>query len=142
MNDDLPRRIHEALVRGRMDDFQALTEELDPRTDEQTRAVVYAGFMLNASAKWTETTEVAEIRYWVAGFRNRFERNLGEINAFWCESLIIGAITRDPQKTADLPANALTNLVSLLSLKLATDRDMTETELQSFLDQAEQLANG
>lgn len=96
--------------------------------------------MMEADEKWTGATDVADIRLWVAEFRNFMEQNHGDLNPLSCEKILIASVIGDPDKMGEVPEDERTSLIGLLAFKLAYDKKMSEGELQDFLTAAQRLA--
>lgn len=123
-----------------MGEYRSLAERLDSDTDRQSRDLINAALVIEVNARWNESTDVAEVRAWVAELRNSVERSIGEIDPVACEKVIIGSITGDPSYLRNVPQSSVTNLTTLITFALAQDADMSDSELVKFLDRAEYIA--
>lgn len=139
MVDSSPRELLGALARGDMGKYQEFAKELEPETDEKARSLILAGLLVLLERKWEETTPLADIRLWVADFRNFMERSLGELDPVSCERIIVGILLGKPEMIEAVPPEQRTNLIGLLTFKMAYDTQMTDEELIEFLSEAEEL---
>lgn len=142
MSDNVPREVLQALVRGDMERFQVLAARLDAEQDEQTRGLLHAALVVQASRKWGEVADLAALRVWVAQLRNEAESRLGDINPVSCERILVSVLSGDPGGLGGVPANDLTNLTALMTFKLVHEAQPTEAQLEEFVAVAERIAAG
>lgn len=135
-----PSELLQAMLRNDIDATSELSEQIS-EDDWKGRYgdVLNAAFYMAANRRFRDQSMEA-ILSWVGSLRARLGEDADEVDPRYAEWLIRGATRNEVELLEKIAPDAYVPLQLLLTAQLVSQEDLTETDLPSFLSDAETLA--